>query len=120
MPRRWAGVSVLAGLAAQLVVRVVATELGSAAGIEFSLFVGIPAGLVAGAAAAAVVFVRFEYPDPARRRGAVALAGFGATFVVALIVAVGALRLRNSSALPVAAVVGLVGSVVGLARDRRA
>ena len=119
MRARTAGAALAAGIAALLVVGVVATELGTAAGIEFSLFVGIPAGVVAGVAAAAVVFLRLEDPDAARRRPAVALAGFGAAFVLALLVAVSALQLRNSVALPVATAVGVAGAVVGWLRGRR-
>ena len=113
------GFALAAGVAGLLVVGVLATELGTAAGIEFSLFVGIPAGLVAGVAAAVVVFLRFEAPEAARRRPAVALAGFGVAFVVALLVAAGGLGLRNSVALPVAAVVGLVGAGVAVVWDGR-
>lgn len=116
MRLRTVGFALAAGVAALLVVGVIGTELGTAAGIEFSLFVGVPAGLVAGAAAAAVVFLRYEDPEPSRRRPAVALAGFGATFVLALPLAAGALRLRNSVALPVAAVVGLMGAGVAYRR----
>ena len=119
MRLRTAGLGIVAGVAALLVFGVVATELGTAAGIEFSLFVGIPAGVVAGVAAAAVVLVRYEDPEPARRRPAVALAGFGVVFVVALLVAAGGVGLRNSVALPVAAVVGLVGAGVAVVRDGR-
>lgn len=116
MRLRTVGFALAAGLAALLVVGVVGTELGTAAGIEFSLFVGIPAGIVAGAAAAAVVLLRFEDREPSRRRPAVALVGFGAAFVLALLLAVGALRLRNSVAVPVAAVAGLVGAGVAYLR----
>lgn len=119
MRLRTAGFAVLAGLAALLVVGVVATELGTAAGVEFSLFVGIPAGLLAGAAAAVVVFLRFEDPEPTKRQPALALAGFGVAFVVALLVAVGAFGLRNSLALPLAAVVGLAGAAVAARADGR-
>ena len=119
MNLRTVGSALVAGAAALLVVGVVATELGTAAGIEFSLFVGIPAGLAAGVAAAAVVFLRLEDPDRSRRRPAVALAGFGVAFFLALLVAAGGAGLRNSVALPVAAVVGLVGAGVAVVWDGR-
>lgn len=120
MQLRTVGLALAAGIAALLVVGVVGTELGTAAGIEFSLFVGVPAGLVAGGAAAAVVILRYEDPEPSLRRPAVALAGFGAAFVLALLLAAGGLRIRNSVALPVAVFVGLVGAVAALAREARA
>lgn len=121
MKPRTVGYALAAGVAALLVVGVVGTELGTAAGIEFSLFVGIPLGLAAGVAAAAVVFLRVEDPDPSRRRPAVALAGFGVAFVgtvlvVALLGAAGVLQVRNTVALVAAAVVGFVGSVVAAFR----
>lgn len=96
------------GLAAFLVVGVTVTELASAR-IEFSLFVGIPAGLLAGLVAAAFVAMRLG-PNvaPERRRPALALAAFGVVFLAALLVATLGLDVRNSVALPVAAVVGLV------------
>ena len=115
MHLRTLGLALVAGVAALLAVGVLATELGTAAGIEFSLFVGIPAGLAAGFAAGTVVLLRFEDLDPARRRPAVALAGYGVAFVVALVVAVG-LGLRNSLALPVAALVGVGGAVAAVVR----
>lgn len=57
MQPRTVGYGLAAGVAAFLVVGVVGTELGTAAGVEFSLFVGIPRGLAAGVVAAAVVGV---------------------------------------------------------------
>ena len=119
MRLRTVGFGVVAGVAALLVVGVLGTELGTAAGIEFSLFVGIPVGAVAGVAAAAVVFLRLEDLERSRRRPAVALAGFGVAFVVGLLVAAGALGMRNSVALPLAAVVGLAGALVAVVFDSR-
>jgi len=117
MRLRTVGFGVVAGVAALLVVGVLGTELGTAAGIEFSLFVGIPVGAVAGVAVAGFVFVRLEDTDRSRRRPAVALSGFGVAFVVALLVAAGALGMRNSVALPAAAIVGLAGAIVAVALD---
>ena len=113
---RTVGLALAAGVAALLVVGVIGTELGTAAGIEFSLFLGIPAGFLAGVAAAAVVFLRLEDPEPSRRRPAIALAGFGVAFLVVLLLAVGAFRLRNSVALPIAAVGGFIGAAVAYLR----
>lgn len=117
MQGRTIGLALAAGVAAFLVVGVAATEAVSG-WIEFSVFVGIPVGLVAGAGAAAVVFLRLEDPDPGRRRPALAVAGFGAGFVLALVVAAGVLGLRNSVALPVAGVVGLLVGGGAVLRER--
>lgn len=111
MRPRTAGLALLAGLATFVVVGVVVTEF-AAPQIEFSLFVGIPVGLVAGVAAAVVVFARLEDPSPERRRPALAVAGFGLGFVVAVVVGAGALGLRNSVAIPAATVVGVLVAAV--------
>lgn len=117
MQARTVGLALAAGFAGFLVVGVAATEAVSG-WIEFSVFVGIPAGFVAGAAAAAVVFLRLEDPAPGRRRPAIAVAGFGVGFVLALLLAAGVLRLRNSVAIPVAGVAGLLVPVVAVLRER--
>lgn len=118
MQGRTIGLALAAGVAAFLVVGVAATEAVSG-WIEFSVFVGIPVGLVAGAGAAAVVFLRLEDPDPGRRRPALAVAGFGVGFVLALVVAAGVLGLRNSVAIPAAGVVGILAGAVAVLRERR-
>lgn len=110
MHARTAVLALLSGLSALLVVGVAVTELASAR-IEFSLFVGIPAGVAAGLAAAAYVFARLEDPDRARHRPALALATFGAVFVVALLVATLGAGFPNSVALPIAAAMGAVAAV---------
>lgn len=90
-------------------VGVVVTELVSSA-IEFSLFVGLPAGALAGVflGVATYAWLGSEVAT-ARRRGA-ALAAFGTVFSLALIVAVLVANLRNSQALPLAAVLGVVAA----------
>jgi hypothetical protein len=56
MTRKSLGYALAAGLAVFLTVGVAVTELAGT-WVEFSLFVGLPAGIVAGAAAAAAVTV---------------------------------------------------------------
>ena len=93
-----------AGVAAFLLVGVAVTELARPR-IEFSLFVGIPAGIAAGAFTAAAVFLGLADDAPAsRRRAAGATAAFGVGFVVAL-VALGWVA-------GVGAVTAIVGAVV--------
>lgn len=107
-----------AGVAAFVVVGVLVTELATPA-IEFSLFVGLPVGLVAAVATTAVVYARLGDPAPARRRPALALASFGAAFLLALVVATVVVGLRNSVALSIAAAVGLGVALGVLVHDRR-
>ena len=118
MRARTAGLAALAGVAAFVVVAVATSEL-VAPQIAFSVFVGIPVGLVAGVAAAAVVLARLEDPSPARRRPALAVAGFGVAFVVVALLAVGPLSLANSVAIPVATVVGVVAAAIVYATSSR-
>jgi ABC-type antimicrobial peptide transport system permease subunit len=110
MDLRSVGYALTAGLAVALVVGVAATELVSAA-IEFSVFVGIPTGVLAGVAAAA--FVAFNLGKPGRRDQALALARFGVATLATLLVAV-AVGLPNSTALPVAVVAGVVAAAATL------
>jgi len=117
MRPRTAGLALLAGLATFVVVGVGATEL-VAPQVEFSLFVGIPVGLLAGVAAAALVFARLEDPSPGRRRPANAVAGFGVGFVVAVLLGAGVLGMRYSIAIPAAAVVGVLAAAVAAALER--
>lgn len=74
-----------AGIAAFLFVGVAVTEFMQQ-WIEFSLFLGIPAGLVAGAFTAGAVYLGLssEAP-PQRRRVAGAFGAFGSGFLVALL-----------------------------------
>ena len=111
MRARDIGLALTAGIAAFLLVGVLVTEL-AAARIEFSLFLGIPVGLVAGIATAAFVIVRLGNPDPAKRRVAQASGGFGVVFIGVLRLLAGGLSVRNSLALPIAAVAAVVGALI--------
>lgn len=94
------------GLTAFLLVGVAATELAATA-IEFSVFVGIPAGLLAGALAAAATYRRLGGDASDRfRRSVVAAAVFG--------YAVLALALVRYVLAPVRGLLSL-GAIAGLA-----
>lgn len=99
-----------AALAAFIIVGVVVTELASEV-IAFSLFVGIPAGIVAAIVVGAFVAVGLG-PDASRlrRKPALGLGAFGVTFVLVLVLVAGA-GLRNSLALPIAAFAAVIAGV---------
>lgn len=79
-----------AGLAAFLVVGVIVTEVGTAY-TEFSVFLGIPAGLVAAVVVVVTVLLGYgESVSPGRRRAASAVGAFGLLFLLGLVVGVGA------------------------------
>jgi len=110
------GYALAAGVAAFLVVGVTVTEL-AAARIEFSVFVGIPAGVVAGmAVTAAVAFELADVDSPQRYRLAGAVAGFGVGFLAAVIVRSGLVGLGVVLSMALGVVVGLVAAVVSYVR----
>ncbi|WP_126664299.1 hypothetical protein [Haloterrigena salifodinae] len=96
---------VAACLATFLIVTVAVTDLLQSR-IEFSLLVGIPAGLVAGAVTGGVVAWRFADGAPERRRIASAFDAFAIAVLVAIV---------TGSLLPVGTTLTVVGgTVVGL------
>lgn len=102
------GLALAAGVAIFLIVGVTVTEFVQP-WIEFSLFLGIPAGFAAGAFIAAAVYLGLADDEPAQRRHIVgAFAGFGAVFLVVLIVLGGLLNLGVTLALGIAVVVGIL------------
>lgn len=107
---------VAACLATFLIVTVAVTELLQSH-IEFSLLVGIPAGLVAGAVAAGVVALGFADGAPKRRqRIASAFGAFAIGVLVAIVV--GALFPAGTAlTLTVGTIVGLLIAVVVYRRD---
>ena len=109
------GYALAAGLAVFLAVGVAVTELAGT-WIDFSLFVGLPTGIVAGAAAAAVVaFGLSGGADLRLRRIAGGMAGFGVGFLLA-VVGLGVLGVGVVLSMGVAVVVGLVAAVVAYFR----
>ena len=119
MRPRALGYAGAAGIATFLVVFVVVSE-ALLPFLEFSVFVGLPAGLVAGVSVAVFVLVQFgRNEDRARRPLALALGTFGSTFLVGLVIALGGFQTGVTISITVAAVLGsLVGLVVGVRASR--
>lgn len=108
-----------AGIAAFLIVGVGVTEFAQT-WIEFSLFVGIPAGLAAGAFTAAAVYLGLaDDAPPRRRRIAGSFAAFGAGFLVALLLLSWVLNLGVTIGIVISVVVALVLAVVAYLRGPR-
>lgn len=118
MNYRTIAVALVAGIASFLVVGIAVTAVAER-WIEFSVFVGLPAGLVAGAIAAAAVSLGLGEGAPAeRRRLALAFGLFGAGFLATLVVlAVAGQGVVLSTAAGVA--VGIVAAVAGYLRGRK-
>lgn len=99
--------ALVAGIAAFLTVGVIVTELVAPA-IEFSVFLGLPTGLLAGVV---VLILTYRWLAPSRsptvRRPALAAVAFGVVFLIVLLGAVGGLGLRNSIALLFAGATGV-------------
>lgn len=111
--------ALVAGLAAFLVVGVAVTEF-TLRWVEFSLLLGIPAGLAVGAFTAAGVYLGLADDAPAgRRRIAGAFAGFGGGFLAALLVLGWVLQVGATAALVGAVVVALVVTAVAYVRGPR-
>jgi ABC-type antimicrobial peptide transport system permease subunit len=112
MHARTLALAVAAGLAAFLAVGAAVTEV-ALRWIEFSLFVGLPVGGVAGVTAAALVALGSgdEASDRQRAVGA-AVGAFGVAFLLAFTVAVGVFSVPNSRALTLSTLVAL-GAAAG-------
>ncbi|NHN49377.1 hypothetical protein G9464_17540 [Halostella sp. JP-L12] len=101
-----------AGFAAFVVVGVAVTEL-ALPWIEFSLFLGLPVGLVAGVSVAAAVYVGLsEDARGQHRRIAVATTGFGVVFLAVLILATVAVQRSVVSSLVLAVGAGMATAVL--------
>lgn len=102
---------IASGIAGFLVAGVLVTQL-AAPYIEFSLFVGIPVGIVAGIATAALVAVGLgPAAEPGRRRLALSVGTFGIVFLVVLFGVAGGLGMGTVVALVAAVVMGLIAAV---------
>ncbi|QPV63769.1 hypothetical protein I7X12_03810 [Halosimplex litoreum] len=112
MNTRTLALALAAGLATFLAVGAAVTEV-ALRWIEFSLFVGLPVGAVAGVTAGALVVLGGgdEASDRQRAVG-VAVGAFGVAFLLAFAVAVGAFSVPNSRALTLSTVVAL-GAAAG-------
>lgn len=107
---RSVAVALASGIAAFFLVGIAVTAFAEQ-WIEFSLLVGIPAGLTAGAlAAAGVAYGLAEGAPTERRRLAISFAGFGVTFLVILLVAAGLFHLPLTLSISVGTVGGLIAA----------
>ncbi|QLG50299.1 hypothetical protein [Natrinema halophilum] len=112
------GYAVAAGIAAFLVVFVVVSEL-LLPYIEFSVFVGIPAGIVAGVLTAVTVLLFSRETDRTRRPLAVALGTFGVTFLGILVVAIGGFQAGVTISIGIATLLGFLAGVLAAVRSWR-
>lgn len=110
MSVRNALLGVVVTVAGFIVVAVAVTELAARA-IEFSLLIGLPVGGLVGVVLGGITYLWLGDEDPRWRRLGAALAGFGAVFLALLVSLVTVAGLRNSQALPVAGVAGVVVGV---------
>jgi hypothetical protein len=119
MHPRSIALALVAGIATLAAVGIAVTALLEPT-VEFSVFVGFPAGVVAGALAAAVVSLRVGDDSPAdRRRVALAFGAFGVGFLVTLLgLAVAGQGVVLSTV--VGLLVGLLAAVVGYRRGPKA
>lgn len=102
------GLALAAGITAFLVVGVAVTEIAQP-WIEFSLFLGIPAGIVAAAFTAAAVYLGLADDAPAsRRRIAGTFAAFGVAYLAALVVLGGIVNIGMALAIVISAGIALV------------
>ncbi|WP_247008120.1 hypothetical protein [Halorientalis litorea] len=116
MRLRTLALALAAGVSAFVLVAVAVTELASSR-IEFSLFLGLPAGLVAGAVTTALVAVGLGR-SPASRRFALAAAAFGVAFPLSLVAIAFLVGSGILTAMAVAVVVGTAAAVGTYVRAR--
>lgn len=101
---------VIVAVAGFIAVTVVVTEVASSV-IEFSLLVGLPAGGLSGLVLGAIAYQWLGGETPGERRRGAALAAFGVLFLTVLISLVVVANLRNSQALSVAGVIGVLTAI---------
>ncbi len=108
--------ALLSGIAVFLVVGVAVTEFAGS-WIEFSLFLGIPAGLAAGVFTTGAVYLGLADDAPAgRRRVAGAFAAFGVAFLVGLVALGWVVNVGVTTAIIVSIVVAVVVAAVAYLR----
>lgn len=119
MHLRTLGYALAAGVATFLVVFVAVSEL-LVPTIEFSVLVGIPAGLIAGVAAIAGVLLGLgERSRGPTRSLAVALGTFGLVLLVALVGALLLLKVSLTLSLVGGTVLGVLGALAAFLWHRR-
>jgi len=110
--------ALVAAVAAFLVVGA-AVATYAAPRVEFSVFLGVPAGFAAALLVGVAVFLGLSRTaSVARRRGATALAAFGVAFLAVLVGAVAMFSAPNSTALALGSVCGLLAAFATMARGR--
>jgi hypothetical protein len=110
MDGRAIGAALVSGLAAFVAVGAAVTE-AALAWIEFSLFVGLPVGALAGVVTAVGVYLGLARDAPNRRRTiAIATGAFGAVFLGVLLLAAVAADLGVATSLAVGGVLGAVAA----------
>ena len=108
--------ALLSGIAAFLITGVAVTEFAQT-WIEFSLLLGIPAGLATGALTAIGVYLGLADDAPAnRRRIAGSLAAFGGGFTIALVVLGWIVNIGVTTAIVSSVIVGLAVAAVAYIR----
>lgn len=113
------GLALTAGVATFLIVGVAITEFAQP-WVEFSLFLGIPVGFVAGAFTAAAVYFGLADDELAQRRHiAGAFVGFGVVFLIVLIALGSLLNLGVTFALGIAFVVGMLVGIGAYVRESK-
>lgn len=119
MKRRSVAAAVGTGITVFLVVAVTIIELLN---VEFSAIVGLPAGLVAGAAVAVLVSARYETLNAPAGYAVDAAAGFGLAILALLVVSyIDLAGLRSELSADVTVMVGvLVAALTALASWRTA
>lgn len=118
MELRDVALAVVSGLATFVIVGVAVTEV-TAEWIEFSLFVGIPAGVISGVAVTLVVYLGLTSETPGTRRPiAIGLGTFGGVFILVLVLGL-IINTPTVTVLLVATAVGVVGGIIAFARGRQ-
>ena len=115
MDRRAIPAALAAGLAAFVLVGVAVTEL-AASRVEFSVFLGLPAGVTAGVVATLAVLYASGDVNPGHQRVGRALGGFGVGFLAGLVGATVVARTGAVVGLVVGVVAGLAAAVLSWAR----
>jgi hypothetical protein len=108
-------IALAAAVAAFVIVGVAVTELAGQR-MEFSLFVGIPAGLVSGAVAGAAVVIGLGSEEGGNRRIAAGFGAFGVAFLATFLVGAFLIDAGVVLSILVGGVVGVVAAPIGYLR----